>query len=68
MMKEGLENINDVESTICQIFEDVLRIGNEYTKRLIKYRDVQLMRYNGIHATMQSIVNFAAPAAAESSR
>ena len=24
MMKEGPENINDVEPTICQIFEDVL--------------------------------------------
>ena len=48
MMKEGLENINDVESTICQIFEDVLRIRNEYTKRLIKYRDkIFKSCYNG---------------------
>ena len=28
MMKEGPENINDVEPTICQIFEDVLGIGS----------------------------------------
>ena len=33
MMKEGPENINDVEPTICQIFEDVLGIGSEYTKK-----------------------------------
>ena len=32
MMKECLENINDVESTICQIFKDVLGIGSEYIK------------------------------------
>ena len=36
MMKEGPENINDVEPTICQIFEDVLGIGNEYTKKANK--------------------------------
>ena len=36
MMKEGPENINDVEPTICQIFEDVLGIGSEYTKKANK--------------------------------
>lgn len=36
MMKEGPENINDVEPTICQIFEDVLGIGSEYTKNANK--------------------------------
>ena len=48
MMKEGLENINDVEPTICQIFEDVFGIGSEYTKSLIKYRDkIFKSCYNG---------------------
>ena len=48
MMKEGLENINDVEPTICQIFEDVLGIGSEYTIRLIKFRDkIFKSCYNG---------------------
>ena len=36
MMKAGPENINDVEPTICQIFEDVLGIGSEYTKKANK--------------------------------
>ena len=36
MMKEGPENINDVEPTICQIYEDVLGIGSEYTKKANK--------------------------------
>lgn len=36
MMKEGPENINDVEPTICKIFEDVLGIGSEYTKKANK--------------------------------
>ena len=36
MMKEGPENINYVEPTICQIFEDVLGIGSEYTKKANK--------------------------------
>ena len=48
MMKEGPENINDVEPTICQIFEDVFGIGSEYTKSLIKYRDkIFKSCYNG---------------------
>lgn len=36
MMKEGMGNINDVEPTICQIFEDIFGIGSEYTKKANK--------------------------------
>ncbi len=36
MMKEGPDNINDVEPTVCQIFNDVLGIGSEYTNKANK--------------------------------
>lgn len=36
MMKEDPENINDVEPTICQIFEDVLGIASEYRRKANK--------------------------------
>jgi hypothetical protein len=36
MMKDGYQNIEDVEPTICQIFEDILGIRSEYTKKANK--------------------------------
>ncbi len=39
MMKDGPQNIEDVEPTICQIFEDIFGIGNEYTKKANKYME-----------------------------
>ncbi|GLB27541.1 hypothetical protein LXJ15735_37820 [Lacrimispora xylanolytica] len=36
MMKDGPQNIEDVEPTICQILEDIFGIGSEYTKKANK--------------------------------
>lgn len=39
LMKDGPENINDVEPTICQIFRDIFGIGSEYTKKADKIQN-----------------------------
>lgn len=36
MIKGGPQNIEDIEPTICQIFEDIFGIGSEYTKKANK--------------------------------
>lgn len=39
LMKDGPENINDVEPTICQVFRDIFGIGSEYTKKAGKIQN-----------------------------